>query len=130
MNVEHRTPVVVGQLPDDAVTKDAGVVDHHVDPPGSGEDIVDPGRHRCRVGNVDLERDHALVIGRDGGQRLGVDVGDGNGGARVDEEVGQCTPDAASTAGHDDGASGEVECDRHGCTVSSLPFSWLAAETV
>jgi len=38
---EHSVPVVAGQLPQDPVTQDPGIVHQHVDPSGLRDDVLD-----------------------------------------------------------------------------------------
>ncbi len=62
MHAQHGLPVVVGQLPDDSVSENAGVVDDDIDPAGGLEDVLDGGVDGGGIGHVGDQRDRTVEV--------------------------------------------------------------------
>jgi hypothetical protein len=104
----HRLVVVVAELPHDAVTQDAGVVDEHVDPAGLGHDAGHDGIGLCAVGDVGGQP-HRPDLTRGLGEDVGFEVHEVDGRPRRPEMPADRPADTASGAGDEHGTAGEVE---------------------
>ena len=95
---------------------DPGIVDEDVDATqpieGLGHEPVDLGG-RPDVGHPTA----ALIVGLDGGHRVGVDVTEGRPGAGFDDRVDDRPTDAGRAGGDDHAQAGEIEFERHGPDV-------------
>ncbi len=110
VNAEHSAPVVVSELPQHSVTEDPCVVDEHVDPTRTVNNLCDGRFNRRRVADIDPESAPThLGCGRL--DRLWVEVHEGDVGAGLGEMTGEFEADAACSAGDDDRLSGVVKGD-------------------
>ena len=111
VDVDDGVPLVQGEQFGVAAPSDSGVVEHQVEPSGAGDDGVDGGRHRGRVGDVEGGRCRGagtVQALRGAGRRGAVDVGADDVGARVDQGPAQRRADARAGAGDDRLLAGEI----------------------
>src|SRR6185437_8762992 len=99
-----------GELPDDAIAEDAGVVHEDVDATGFRDHLVHRGGDLASVRDVGDQADRADLLRR-ARDRLGVDIDEVDGRAGIPEAGRDGPADATRRPGDHDGPAAEVEAE-------------------
>ena len=124
VGIDHRVPVVLGEVDRVGAADDAGVVDEDVDVPAPGDRLLHQARDAGGVAEVAAQVEEAAAAGAhviDGVFRLGLvdadDVGAGFGERQRDRLA-----DAGVSAGDDRHLAGEIEERAHASWQMSRTF--------
>src|SRR5581483_5290005 len=129
IHLKDQVPVLLAHPQQEAVARDAGIVDEDVDPAPLLEDLVDHRLDVARVGDVHLEIERAAAELLDRGDGLfgapGIQIGDDDVGASLREGFGNGAADALRRAGDD----GMLAVKVHACNACKVASKVLGSET-